>query len=196
MALWRGGTLNPPTRHDDVTRLLQAWRDGDDLAADRLMRLVYDELHVIAEARMRGEAPDHTLRSTALVHEAYLRLAGAGVSWTDRKHFFAAAARAMRRVLTDHARGRRREKRGGGGLDRVTLANLPAPGAEDTLDLVALDEAVEALAAQDPRKASAVELHYYAGLSYDEVAEALDISPATVHRDLRMARAWLHNRLR
>jgi RNA polymerase sigma factor (TIGR02999 family) len=177
-----------------VTRLLQAWRDGDELAADSLMRLVYDELHVIADARMRREAPDHTLRSTALVHEAYLRLAGAGVSWTDRKHFFAAAARAMRRVLTDHARARQREKRGGG-LDRVTLANLPAPEAGDTLDLVALDEAVEALAVQDPRKASAVELHYYAGLSYDEVAEALDISPATVHRDLRMARAWLHSRL-
>ncbi len=159
------------------------------------MRLVYDELHAIAEARMRDEASGHTLQSTALVHEAYVRLSGADVSWTDRKHFFAAAARAMRRVLTDHARARRAEKRGGA-LARVTLANVEAGDSGDRLDLVALDEAIDELAAQDSRKASAVELHYYAGLSYDEIAAALDVSPATVHRDLRMARAWLFSRLR
>jgi RNA polymerase sigma-70 factor, ECF subfamily len=157
---------------------------------------VYDELRVIAAARLRAERPDHTLQSTALVHEAYVRLAGTDIRWSDRGHFFAAAARAMRRVLTDHARARHREKRGGGELDRVTLSNLPAPGpGESELDLLALDEAVDALAAQDPRKAAAVELHYYGGLGYEAVAEALDISPATVHRDLRMARAWLRARL-
>jgi len=192
-------TLSSDTDHPgdpgQVTRLLHAWRDGDAAAADRLIRLVYDELHAIAEARMRGEAAGHTLQSTALVHEAYVRLAGADISWTDRKHFFAAAARAMRRVLTDHARARRTDKRGGE-LARVTLANVEAQDADDRLDLVALDEAIDELAAQDSRKASAVELHYYAGLSYEEIAEALDISPATVHRDLRMARAWLLGRLR
>ncbi len=178
-----------------VTRLLHAWRDGDRDAEEHLLRLVYDELHAIAESRMRREADGHTLQSTALVHEAYVRLAGADVAWADRSHFFAAAARAMRRVLTDHARARRRGKRGGA-LNQVTLANLPAAEPGDPLDLVALDEAIEELAAQDRRKASVVELHYYAGLGYDEVAEALDISPATVHRDLRMARAWLNDRLR
>lgn len=180
----------------EVTRLLRAWSDGDAEAADRLIRVVYDELRAIAGARMRAEAPGHTLQSTALVNEAYLRLADAGIPWADRRHFFAAAARAMRRVLTDHARGKGREKRGGG-LERVTLANVPADeDGNDRLDLLALDEAIEELTALDPRKATAVELHYYAGLGYEEIGQALEVSPATVHRDLRMARAWLHSRLR
>lgn len=182
-------------RTGEVTRLLRAWRGGDEGAGDELMRVLYDELHRIADARLRGEAAGHTLQSTALIHEAYMRLAGAGISWSDRTHFFAVAARTMRRVLTDHARARQRQKRSGA-LDRVTLSGLPAPErGGDAVDLIALDEAIEELAGQDPRKASAVELHYYGGLSYDEVAEALDTSPATVHRDLRMARAWLRDRL-
>lgn len=192
-----------PTRHrgeaagpEDVTRLLRDWRGGSTTAGDRLIRLIYDELHRIADARMRAEDPGHTLQATALVHEAYVRLLGAGVDWVDRSHFFAVAARTMRRVLTDHARARRRGKRGGGELDRVTLANLPAQDdGPDGVDLLALDAALEELAALDARKASAVELHYYAGLGYEEVAEALDVSPVTVHRDLRMARAWLATRL-
>ena len=189
----RGGEAAGP---EEVTRLLRDWRDGSAAASERLGRLIYDELHRIAESRMRAEDPGHTLQSTALVHEAYLRLLGAEVEWADRSHFFAAAARTMRRVLTDHARARQRGKRGGGELDRVTLANLPAEGSDpDALDLLALDAAIEDLAAQDARKASAVELHYYAGLAYEEVAEALDVSPVTVHRDLRMARAWLRARL-
>lgn len=187
--------MAPERDPQEVTRLLRAWSAGDAEAADRLMRLVYDELHVIASARMRAEPPEHTLQSTALINEAYLRLAGSDFSWSDRGHFFAAAARAMRRVLTDHARGKGRQKRGGG-LDRVTLTNLPGEEADDRIDLLALDEAIEELSEQDPRKATALELHYYAGLGYDEVADALGVSPATIHRDLRMARAWLHSRLR
>jgi RNA polymerase sigma factor (TIGR02999 family) len=180
----------------EVTELLRSWHDGDKAAGERLMRIMYDELHRIADARMRSEGPGHTLQSTALIHEAYLRLVGGGVSWSGRTHFFAVAARTMRRVLTDHARARLREKRGGG-RDRVTLAGVANPdtGGEDPVDVLALDEAIEELSAVDPRKASAVELHYYGGLTYDEVAEALDVSPATVDRDLRMARAWLRSRL-
>lgn len=189
-----------PREAAQVTRLLRAWREGDEAAGDRVMGIVYDELRRIAAARMRGESPGHTLQSTALVHEAYVRLAGADLAWTDRKHFFATAARTMRRVLTDHARARGREKRGAG-LDRITLAGVPAGDGDGEhvvaarLDMVALDAAIEALGELDPRKAAAVDLHYFAGLGYDEVAEALDISPATVHRDLRMARAWLRSRL-
>ena len=189
------GEEAPSADPAEVTRLLHDWREGSVAAGDRLMRVVYDELHVIAEARMRREAEGHTLQATALIGEAYLRLVGSEVDWADRSHFFAVAARTMRRVLTDHARARGRAKRSGA-LERVTLANLAdgdTPG--ERLDLVALDAAIEELEAQDPRKAAAVDLHYYAGLSYDEVAEVLDISPATVHRDLRMARAWLKTRL-
>lgn len=179
----------------EVTRLLHAWRDGDEEARESLMQMLYDELHRIAEARMRGEPEGHTLQSTALIHEAYMRLAEASISWSDRTHFFVVAARTMRRVLTDHARARQRQKRSGA-LDRVTLSGLPAPSRGDQrVDLIALDAALDALAEQDPRKASAVELHYYGGLTHEEVAEALDVSPATVDRDLRMARAWLRDRL-
>jgi RNA polymerase sigma factor (TIGR02999 family) len=183
---------DPPA---EVTRLLHDWRAGSRAAGDRLIELLYDELHVIAESHMRAENPAHTLQATALIHEAYVRLAGAGLEWTDRKHFFVVAARTMRRVLTDHARERGAHKRGGA-LDRVTLSNLGA--GEDTaelLELIALGTALDELAEQDERKATAVELHYFAGFSYDEVAEALDVSPATVHRDLRMARAWLRTRV-
>lgn len=178
----------------DITRLLHQWHDGSTAAGERLMGVVYDQLHAIAEARMRREREGHTLQSTALVHEAYLRLVEAGVEWSDRGHFFAVAARTMRRVLTDHARGRHRAKRGGA-LERITLSNLPGDLPGERVDLIALDGAIEELDQVDPRKAAAIELHYYGGLSYEEVAEALDISPATVHRDLRAARAWLKSRL-
>lgn len=186
--------MRDPARTAEVTRLLHDWQGGSPAAGDRLIQLVYDELHAIAEARMHGEDPAHTLQATALVHEAYLRLTDARLDWSDRKHFFVVAARTMRRILTDHARARNRQKRGGA-LDRVTLSGLGTEDELDTLELVALGEAVDALAEQDPRKATAIELHYYAGFSYEEVAEALDISPATVHRDLRMARAWLRTRM-
>ena len=159
------------------------------------MAVVYPELRAIAQRQLSGESEGHTLQPTALVHEAYLRLVGAEIAWEDRKHFFAVAARAMRRVLVDHARARRRDKRGGEATF-VTLDDQLAFSTDSNIDLLALDEALDRLAAQDERKARAIELHFFGGLSYDETARALDVSPATVDRDLRMAKAWLLQQLR
>jgi RNA polymerase sigma factor (TIGR02999 family) len=183
----------PPNETGEVSRLLDAWRGGEDSALERLMPLVYDELHALAHRQLRGEREGHTLQTTALLHEAYLRLMGTDVPWEGRVHFFAVAARAMRRVLVDHARGLGREKRGGGAAAVTLDENLSsgAPGA----DLLDLDEALERLAALDDRKARAIELHYFGGLEYSEIGQALGISEATVHRDLRMARAWLQREL-
>lgn len=178
-----------------MTALLAAWRAGDESARDRLLTGVYDELHRLASRAMDGDRPGHTLQPTALVHEAYLRLAGADVPWEDRAHFYATAARTMRRVLVDHARARGRERRGAGAR-AVTLEEAIAHAPSRPEELEALDEALERLGALDQRKAKAVELHYFGGLSYDEVARVLGVAPATVHRDLRMARAWLHDALR
>jgi RNA polymerase sigma factor (TIGR02999 family) len=177
-----------------VTALLHAWRSGDAASFDRLMAVVYPELRAIAARHLSGEAEGHTLQPTALVHEAYLRLVGSEIEWEDRKHFFAVAARAMRRVLVDHARARRREKRGGDAIF-VTLDDQLALEASG-VDLVALDEALDRLAEHDERKARAIELHFFGGLSYDETARALDVSAATVDRDLRMGKAWLLHQLR
>ncbi|HUP19160.1 MAG TPA: ECF-type sigma factor, partial [Gemmatimonadota bacterium] len=149
--------VGPTGRAEEVTRLLHDWQGGSRAAGDRLIELVYDELHAIAEARMRREDPGHTLQATALVHEAFLRLTDAELDWSDRKHFFVVAARTMRRILTDHARARDRQKRGGA-LDRVTLSGLATDDDEpDTLELVALGEAIDALGEQDERKATAIE---------------------------------------
>jgi RNA polymerase sigma factor (TIGR02999 family) len=178
----------------EVSRLLLAWRDGDASALQRLVPLVYHQLHALAQRHLRGERPDHTLQTTALIHEAYLRLVGADVQWEGRAHFLAVAAQTMRRILVDHARGKQREKRGAGAvpvdLDRIAVAS-PQAGPE----LVALDDALERLATLDTRKARAVDLHYFGGFSYDETAEALGVSPATVHRELRLAKAWLYREL-
>ena len=179
----------------ETTQLLTAWRAGDDAAGERLMPLVYAELHAIAARCMRDERTAATLQPTALVHEAYLRLVGSDVEWEGRRHFLAVAARTMRRVLVDHARARLRDKRGGGAVS-VTLDDTPAAEAGDPIDVIAMDDALERLAALDERKARAIELHYFAGLDYDEVAAALDVSPATVHRDLRFARSWMYDQLR
>jgi RNA polymerase sigma factor (TIGR02999 family) len=177
-----------------LTRLLLDWRAGDDDALQRLMPLVYDRMRLLANGYMRGERPDHTLQTTALVHEAYSKLVDMEVAWNNRVHFFAIAARTMRRILVDHARSRGRVRRGGG-WQRKTLDSAaiisPAPDA----DLVALDDALKRLEQQDERKARAVELFYFGGMRYDEIAAALEISEATVHRDLKMARAWLHREL-
>ncbi len=177
-----------------VTALLAAWRAGDESARDRLLTCVYDELHRLAARAMDADRPGHTLQATALVHEAFLRLAGADVPWEDRAHFYATAARTMRRVLVDHARSRGRERRGAG-APAVTLEEAIAHAPSRPAELEALDEALERLATLDARKAQAVELHYFGGLSYEEVARVLGIAPATVHRDLRMARAWLYDAL-
>jgi RNA polymerase sigma factor (TIGR02999 family) len=182
------------TAPSDVTILLRAWREGDARALDRLIPIVYEELKDIARRSMWGERPDHTLQATALVHEAYTRLIDSDVTWQDRSHFFAVAARQMRRILVDHAKARGRIKRGGG-ADRITLNESVAVSPEPPADLVALDEALERLTALDARKAQVIELHFFGGLTHEEAAEALGVSVATVERDLRFAKAWLYREL-
>lgn len=181
----------------DVTQLLQAWRGGDPSAGERLLPAIYAELHQQAARAMRREAGEHTLQATALVNEAYLRLVDQNrVEWRNRAHFFGVAAQLMRRILVDHARGKLAEKRGGG-VQRLTLndADGVAAGEEGDVDVLALHEALEGLAALDPQQARVVELRYFSGLNIDETAEALGISPATVKREWAVARAWLRREL-
>jgi RNA polymerase sigma-70 factor, ECF subfamily len=174
----------------DITRRLQAARAGDDGALDALMPLVYDELKRIARSQLARERPEHTLQPTALVHEAYLRLLGAhSVDWQDRAYFLGLAATMMRRILVNHARDRAADKRGGG-LAPVTLQAGTAAG-QDEFDVLALHLALEQLAQRDPRKARIVELKYFGGLDYDEIASAVGVSSATVRRDFSVARLWL-----
>ena len=185
-----------PAASPDVTQLLVAWRNGDEGALERLAPLVYCELHQIAHARMRAEAPGNTLQTTALVNEAYLRLVDARhVPWQNRAHFFGVCARAMRCVLVDAARARASIKRGGGCV-RLSIEDQVAPGPEPNVDLLALDEALTRLAADDPRKARVVELRYFGGLSVEETAEVLGVSAATVTRDWSFAKLWLVRELR
>ena len=178
-----------------VTTLLRAWRRGDQAAFERLTPLVYDQLRRRARHYLRGERPNHTLRPTALVHEAYLRLVHLDqVDWQDRSHFFALAARQMRRILVDSARARRYQKRGGGAVS-ITFDEALAVSRRDP-DLVALDDALELLAQQDERKVRVVELRFFGGLTNDEIAAALGISSDTVTRDWQMAKLWLRRALR
>ena len=178
-----------------VTGLLHAWRQGDPEALGRLMPLVYDELRRRARHHLRGERPNHTLQPTALVHEVYARMLGNNrVDWQNRAHFFALAARQMRQVLVDSARARRYKKRGGGAV-HVTFDEALVV-AERGPNLEALDDAIEALAQKDDRKARVVELRYFGGLTNEEIAVALDISTDTVIRDWQMARLWLRRALR
>lgn len=176
-----------------ITRLLRDWREGDERALDELMPLIYPELQRIAAGYFRSERVGHTLQPTALVHEAYARLARADVRWGSRVHFYAVAARTMRRILVDHARSRRSEKRGGAAV-RVTLDERLAPG-EPEADLLVLDEALERLAELDERMSRVVELHFFGGMTYPEAGEALGISEATVKRDLRTAKLWLRREM-
>jgi RNA polymerase sigma-70 factor, ECF subfamily len=178
-----------------VTSLLRDWRDGDRAAAEHLMPLVYDELRAVAARHLAGERPGSTVRPTDLVSEAYLKLAGgAQPEWNDRVHFFAIAARLMRQILVDRARKRRAEKRGGD--ERPVTLDAELVVAPDRAEgLLALDQALEELAAFDERKARAIELHYFAGLTQPEIALALEVHVNTVARDLKLAEAWLHRAL-
>ena len=179
----------------DVTGLLVAWGNGDESVLEELMPIVHGELRRLARRMMRGERGNHTLQTTALVNEAYLRLVDLNrVRWQDRAHFFAMSARLMRRILVDHARSRNYQKRGGA-LRRVSLDEALVVSEERGTDLVALDDALEALAAVDPRKSQVVELRFFGGLSIEEAAEALQVSGETVLRDWRFARAWLRREL-
>ena len=177
-----------------VTRLLKELNSGNKHAVDELIPLVYDQLRRLASHCLAGERPGHTLRATALVHEAYLRLAGSGTEWQDRVQFYAVAAKVMRHILVDHARANTRQKRGGG-AEKVSLDEAIMVGADTSLDLLDLDEALERLAANDPRKSQVIELLFFGGLTYEESAAALNISEATLHRELKMAKAWLHREL-
>ena len=180
--------------HGDITLLLRAVEAGDNEALERMVGLVQTQLHAMAANRMRREEDGHSLQPTALVNEAYLRLAPHDKRWENRAHFFAAAAEAMRRVLVDHARKVRAEKRGGG-AERVTFVDMNVPPVEQDEDVLALDEAITALEASDRRLADVVRLRYFVGLSIEETGEALGISPATVKRDWTYARAWLRERI-
>jgi len=173
----------------DFTQLLTEWRAGQPQALDRLTPLVYDELRRLARHYMRAERGSHTLQATAVVHEAFMRLIQAEVRLQDRAHFFALASRLMRRVLVDHAKSRSRIKRKGG-AEQVGIGELESLPSPD-IDLVALDDALQGLTQLEPRLAQVVELFYFGGLTYDQIATAVGASAATVHRDIRLARAWL-----
>jgi len=178
----------------DLTELLLASQAGAPGAVDRLMPLVYDELKVLAAGYLRAERADHTLQTTGLVHEAYLKLVDQRrTTWQNRAHFFGIAAQAMRRILVDHARRRRARKRDAG--RPVTLDDNLAGNSPDSEEVLAVDEALQRLAALDPRQARIVELRYFAGLGIEQTAEALEISPATVKRDWLSAKAWLQREL-
>jgi RNA polymerase sigma-70 factor, ECF subfamily len=176
----------------EVTQLLKAWGSGDDRALERLIPVVENELHRLAHRCMAKENPGHTLQTTALVNEVYLRLVDVHeVSWQDRAHFFAISARMMRRILTDFARSRNYQKRGGAAL-HVSFDEALAVSQEQHAEIVAIDDALVELAALDPRKSQVVELRFFGGLSVEETAEALKVSPETVKRDWRFAKSWLH----
>src|SRR5688572_2019409 len=185
-----------PEDSTQVTGLLQAWSQGDENALDRLITLVYQELHRIARGCMAGERPGHSFQATALVGEAYVRLVDVkNVSWHDRAHFLAVAARVMRRLLVDQARARRAQKRGGGVVkipfdDGIVVTNEPQQG------FIALDEALETLAKLDERKSRVIELRYFGGLTLEETASVLKVSTDTVMRDWRLARVWLRREMR
>lgn len=190
-----GGSSSDPSSHH-VTELLLAWGAGNESALNELVPIVHDELHRIALACMAGEKAGHSLQATALVNEAYLRLVETrGMNWQNRAHFLAMSARVMRRILVDFARSKQYQKRGGGAV-RVTLVDDVGLSDEPGRDLVALDDALDALAKVDERKSRVIEMRFFGGLSVNETAEALHVSPETVMRDWKLAKAWLLRQLR
>lgn len=187
--------MSVPLTHD-VTQLLKAWRAGDQGALDKLTPLVYEQLHRVAQHYMSTQPDGHTLQTTALVNEAYLRLVDcAQTNWQDRAHFFAVSAQVMRRILIDFARARGARKRGGD-APHISLDDTPTVGIEPDMKLLALDSALKALASFDERKSKVVELRFFGGLSIEETAEVLQISAETVVRDWRVAKIWLLRELR
>lgn len=182
--------MDTPSSHE-VTRLLKAWGAGDEQALEKLTPLVYRQLHQIAQRYMWGERSGHTLQTTALVNEAYLRLADCGqVNWQDRAHFFAVSAQLMRRILIDFARSRGYLKRGGA-VPHISLEEAPSVCNEPDVNLVALDDALQSLSAVDERKSKVVELRFFGGLSVEETADVLRVSSDTIIRDWRIAKIWL-----
>ncbi len=183
-----------PETDQEITHLLRHWSRGDESARERLLAVVYDRLHQLADRQFAKERDNHTLQATALVHEAFISLDSVDIDWQSRDHFYALVAQVMRRLLVDHARARSRQKRGGGRL-QVELQDgslsQPAPSA----DLLALDDALSRLSGQSDRIARALELTYFAGLTQDRVAQILSVSRRTVDRDLKLGRAWLKNEL-
>jgi RNA polymerase sigma factor (TIGR02999 family) len=184
------------TAREDVTRLLVDWSVGDRDAAARLMPLVYEELRRLARQYLQRERPDHTLQATGLVHEAYLHLVDQNTTtWQNRAHFFGVAAQVMRRILVDYARSHRAEKRGGS-WDKLAFDEALAPSPERSIDLVALDDALKDLLALDPRQSQIVELRFFGGLTNEEIGEVLNVSPRTVKREWRIAKAWLRREIK
>jgi RNA polymerase sigma factor (TIGR02999 family) len=185
--------MSPQTK--DVSGLLAAWNEGDQAAQEELLPLVYDELRRLARNHLRRERPNHTLQPTALVHEAYLRLVGeGGATWQNRAHFFGIAARLMRQILINHAEARAAARRGGGAF-RLSLGAVDRLTEGPEVDLIALDDALKSLAALDPRQGQIVELRFFGGLTVEETAAVLGLSPATVKREWSAARAWLRREI-
>lgn len=186
----------PADRGHEISRLLQAWSDGNRTALDELLPLVYDELHRQAHRFLRRERRNHTLQTTALIHEAYLNLIEQNhVSWQNRGHFFAISANLMRRILVNYANARHRKKRGGSAESLELDETILIVARKSEVDLLALDEALTRLAEMDKQQEQIVELRYFSGLTIEETAEVLGVSPATVKRDWKMTKAWLHREL-
>jgi RNA polymerase sigma-70 factor, ECF subfamily len=188
------GAQGEPPAPGDITGLLRSWSEGDQRALDRLTPIVYAELHRLARRYMQRERPGHSLQTTALVNEAYMRLVDyKRMQWQNRAHFFAVSAQLIRRILIEHAR--RRNLKRGGGVRHISLEEAAVLGGKRPADLVALDDAMKALAQFDPRKERVVEMRFFGGLSVEETAEVLKVSPVTVMRDWSTAKAWLYREL-
>jgi RNA polymerase sigma-70 factor, ECF subfamily len=183
-----------PSDQERVTLLLKDWSGGNKESLERLMPLLYDQLHRLASSCLRSERRDHTLRATALVHEAYLRLVDSDVSWESRTHFYAVAARVLRHILVDYAKAGGRKKRGGG-VEKIPLDEALMIGPGLSSEIIELDDALNLLAEQDARKAEIVNLIFFGGLTYEETGRALGVSDVTVHRELKMAKAFLYAQL-